>query len=65
MMLTLRVKIYPNSTQARYMGQLFGCYRKVYNLCLSESTRLYETTGSGMVTPVETPPMDDRPGNRA
>ena len=32
------------------MGQLFGCYRKVYNLCLSESTRLYETTGSGMVT---------------
>lgn len=50
MMITLRVKIYPNSTQAQYMGQLFGCYRKVYNLCLSESTRLYETTGSGMVT---------------
>ena len=49
-MITLRVKIYPNYTQAQYMGQLFGCYRKVYNLCLSESTRLYETTGSGMVT---------------
>ena len=49
-MITLRVKIYPNSAQVLYLGQLFGCYRKVYNLCLSESTRLYETTGSGMVT---------------
>lgn len=49
-MITLRVKIYPNSAQVLYLGQLFGCYRKVYNLCLAESIRQYEATGSGMVT---------------
>ena len=49
MLRALRIKLYPNATQVDYLARLFGCCRKIYNLALDESERLYKETGRGMM----------------
>lgn len=50
MLRALRIKLYPNATQVEYLARLFGCCRKIYNLALDESERLYKETGKGMTS---------------
>ncbi len=50
MLRALRIKLYPNITQVDYLARLFGCCRKIYNLALDESERLYKETGKGMTS---------------
>lgn len=42
MLKAVKVKIYPNKSQEITFSKLFGCYRKVYNLCLSHKIEAYE-----------------------
>lgn len=50
MLRALRIKLYPNATQVDYLARLFGCCRKIYNLALDESERLYKETGKGLTS---------------
>ena len=42
MLKALNIKLYPNSQQKTYFGKIFGCSRKVYNLCLDKAITEYE-----------------------
>jgi putative transposase len=42
MLRALEVKLYPNNKQINYLNIVFGCYRKIYNICLSKSINNYE-----------------------
>lgn len=41
MYIGLKIRLYPNIVQQNYIDKLFGCYRKVYNLCLNKATYEY------------------------
>ena len=41
----LKVRIYPSSDQKIYLGKLFGCYRKIYNMSLDYKKTMYDTEG--------------------
>ncbi len=40
-------RIYPNSEQSKLIARTFGCVRKVYNLLLENSIKLYEQSKLG------------------
>jgi len=44
-MRTLEVQLYPNTSQRKYLSEVMGCYRKVYNLALAKSIEVYEAGG--------------------
>lgn len=46
----LKGKLYPNSTQRTELAKTLGCGRKIFNLCLAESERLYKEEGVSMVS---------------
>lgn len=50
MLKALNVKLYPNSGQRNTLSRSFGCARKIYNLCLAESIRRYETDKKSMTS---------------
>lgn len=47
MLKALDIKLYPNLNQEIYLAKLFGCYRKVYNLCLAKNEELYSSGITG------------------
>lgn len=38
----IKIRLYPNKTQAIQINKLLGCYRVVYNQCLSRKIESYE-----------------------
>ncbi len=42
MLRAIKIKLYPNSTQATQINKLLGCYRVVYNQCLARKIKSYE-----------------------
>jgi len=42
MLRAFEIKLYPNKEQEKYLAKVFGCYRKVYNLCLDKAITEYE-----------------------
>lgn len=48
MLKAVKVKIYPNKDQEIIFAKLFGCYRKVYNLCLSHKMEAYENSKTSL-----------------
>ncbi len=42
MLKALDIRLYPNNIQIEYLNKIFGCYRKVYNLCLDKAKSEYE-----------------------
>jgi len=46
MLRTFEIKLYPNSGQKKYLSTAFGCYRKVYNICLQKSIDEYKNGNS-------------------
>ena len=44
MLRAIRIRLYPNKEQATMFNKLLGCYRVVYNQCLSRKTKSYEET---------------------
>ena len=42
MLRAIKVKLYPNKTQAIYLGKLLGCYRLIYNEALGFKKESYE-----------------------
>jgi putative transposase len=46
MLRAFEIKLYPNSGQKKYLATAFGCYRKVYNICLQKSIDEYEKGNS-------------------
>jgi len=41
MLNAIKIRLYPNKTQANYINQLLGCYRLVYNKCLDKKKTAY------------------------
>jgi putative transposase len=42
MIKAIEIRLYPNNEQQKYLNNIFGCYRKVYNLALAKSISEYE-----------------------
>lgn len=42
MLRAIKVRLYPNDEQKIYLGKLFGCYRKIYNMSLEYKKDMYE-----------------------
>ena len=42
MLRAIKIRLYPNSTQATQINKLVGCYRVVYNQCLNRKIKSYE-----------------------
>ena len=49
MLKAVKVKLYLNPTQITTLSKLFGCYRKIYNLCLDYKTKQYELDNKSSV----------------
>jgi putative transposase len=45
MLRAIKIRLYPNNEQQIYIGQLLGCYRKVYNLSLNYKMEQYILSG--------------------
>ena len=46
MLRAVKIRLYPNSTQAIQYNKLLGCYRVVYNQCLSRKIETYKNNGT-------------------
>lgn len=46
MLRAIRIRLYPNKNQATMFNKLLGCYRVVYNQCLSRKIKSYEETNT-------------------
>ena len=44
MLRAIKIRLYPNKEQATMFNKLLGCYRVVYNQCLSRKIKSYEET---------------------
>lgn len=42
MLRAVKIRLYPNATQATQFNKLLGCYRVVYNQCLARKIKSYE-----------------------
>ena len=42
MLRAIKIRLYPNTTQAIQINRLLGCYRVVYNQCLARKIKSYE-----------------------
>lgn len=42
MLRAVKIMLYPNNTQTEQFNKLLGCYRVVYNQCLSRKIKSYE-----------------------
>ena len=42
MLRAVKIRLYPNKEQATMFNKLLGCYRVVYNQCLSRKIKSYE-----------------------
>ena len=42
MLRAIKIRLYPNTTQATQINKLLGCYRVVYNQCLARKIKSYE-----------------------
>ena len=42
MLRAVKIRLYPNATQAAQINKLLGCYRVVYNQCLARKIKSYE-----------------------
>ena len=42
MLRAIKIRLYPNVTQATQINRLLGCYRVVYNQCLNRKIKSYE-----------------------
>ena len=42
MLKAIKIRLYPNATQATQINKLLGCYRVVYNQCLNKKIKSYE-----------------------
>ena len=42
MLRAIKIRLYPNATQATQINKLLGCYRVVYNQCLAHKINSYE-----------------------
>ena len=42
MLRAIKIRLYPNTTQATQINKLLGCYRVVYNQCLDRKIKSYE-----------------------
>ena len=42
MLRAIKIRLYPNATQATQINKLLGCYRVVYNQCLDRKIKSYE-----------------------
>lgn len=42
MLRALKIRLYPNATQATQFNKLLGCYRFVYNKCLEKKINSYK-----------------------
>ena len=42
MLRAIKIRLYPNKNQATMFNKLLGCYRVVYNQCLSRKIKSYE-----------------------
>ena len=42
MLRAVKIRLYPNTTQATQINKLLGCYRVVYNQCLNRKIKSYE-----------------------
>lgn len=42
MLKALKIRLYPNATQATQFNKLLGCYRFVYNKCLEKKINSYK-----------------------
>ena len=42
MLRAVKIRLYPNATQATQINKLLGCYRVVYNQCLTRKIKSYE-----------------------
>lgn len=45
MLRAVKIRLYPNATQATLFNKLLGCYRVVYNLCLARKIQSYKENG--------------------
>ena len=46
MLRAIKIRLYPNKTQAEQFNKLLGCYRFVYNQCLARKINSYKETGT-------------------
>ena len=46
MLRAVKIRLYPNATQATQLNKLLGCYRVVYNQCLARKIQEYNDNGS-------------------
>ena len=46
MLRAVKIRLYPNATQATQFNKLLGCYRVVYNQCLARKIQEYNDNGS-------------------
>ena len=46
MLRAVKIRLYPNKTQATQFNKLLGCYRFVYNQCLNRKIESYKADGS-------------------
>ena len=44
MLRAIKIRLYPNKGQATMINKLLGCYRVVYNQCLTRKIKSYEET---------------------
>lgn len=42
MLRAIKIRLYPNATQATQINKLLGCYRVIYNQCLARKIKSYE-----------------------
>ena len=42
MLKAIKIRLYPNATQATQINKLLGCYRVIYNQCLNRKIKSYE-----------------------
>lgn len=42
MLRAIKIRLYPNTTQATQINKLLGCYRVIYNQCLNRKIKSYE-----------------------
>ena len=42
MLKALKIRLYPNKTQATQINKLLGCYRFIYNQCLAKKINSYK-----------------------
>lgn len=46
MLRAVKIRLYPNKTQATMFNKLLGCYRVVYNQCLNRKIESYKNSGT-------------------